>query len=80
MDMRTCHGPSKGHFCRDKRCDLCGRMGDDTPSKGCLSKLRHWGSDGGGEPRFRCDQCGKIHDVRDGTAYAGIRSDLKTYE
>ena len=102
MDMRTCHGPSKGHFCRNKRCDLCGKVGDDTPwplkgplSKGCLSKMRRWGNDNGGEPRLRCDGCGKVHDVRAGTAYgpaprtgrtaskghfAGIRTDLKTYE
>ena len=66
MDMRTCQ-------CRNKRCNLCGKMGAE-------SKLRQWGSDGGGEPRFRCDGCGKIHDVRDGTAYAGIRTELKTYE
>ncbi len=48
-------------------------MGDE-------SKLRRWGNDGGGEPRLRCDGCRKIHDVREGTAYAGIRTDLKTYE
>ena len=65
MDMRTCH-------CRNKRCNRCGKVGEE-------SKLRRWGSDKG-EPRFRCDQCGKIYEARDGTAYAGIRTDLKTYE
>ena len=66
MNIQTCH-------CRNKGCERCGKMGDE-------SKLRRWGSDGGGEPRFRCDGCGRIHDVREGTAYAGIRTDLKTYE
>ncbi len=58
MDMRTCH-------CRNKRCEECGRMGDE-------SKLRRWGNNGGGEPRLRCDGCRKIHDVREGSAYAGM--------
>lgn len=65
MNINTCH-------CRNKRCEWCGKMGDQ-------SKLRRWGSDGG-EPRFRCTACGKIYEARVGTAYVGIRTDLKTYE
>lgn len=66
MDMRTCH-------CRNRRCKRCGIAGNE-------SRLRRWGSDGGGEPRYRCEACGRMHDVREATAYAGIRTNLKTYE
>ena len=65
MDLRTGH-------CRNKRCAGCGQMG-------AASTLRRWGSDCG-EPRWRCDRCGQIHEAREGTAYVGIRTDLKTYE
>jgi IS1 family transposase/transposase-like protein len=65
MDMRTCH-------CRNKGCKCCGRMGDQ-------SRLRRYGSDRG-EPRFRCSECGRIYEARVGTAYEGVRVDLKTYE
>ncbi len=64
MDLRTCH-------CRNKRCKKCGQTGD-------ASRLRRWGSDGG-ESRFRCDACGKIVAVREGTAYVGIRTNMATY-
>ena len=65
MDLRTCH-------CRNKRCDRCGQMGAESP-------LRRWGSDGG-EPRLRCEGCGRIYEARDATAYVGIRTDLQTFE
>ena len=65
MDERTLH-------CRNGRCECCGKMGDE-------SSMRRYGSDDG-EPRFRCGNCGKVVDVREGTAYAGIRTGLQTYE
>lgn len=65
MDVRTCH-------CRNKRCLYGGKMSNE-------SRLRPHGSDRG-EARFRCHACGDVVKAREGTAYADVRSDLKTYE
>ena len=102
MNLETCHGPapkpplegwltgraaSKGHFCRNGRCQYCGKMKQE-------SVLRPHGSRRG-EARFVCGSCGRVVEARDGTAYgpapktgraaskghlSGIRTDLEKYE
>jgi len=72
MNLETCHGPSKGHFCRNRRCKYCGMIKQE-------GKLRPYGSRRG-EERFVCGDCGRVVEAREGTAYAGIRTNLEKYE
>ena len=65
MNLETCH-------CRNRGCKFCGRINQE-------SVLRPYGSRRG-EERFVCVGCGRQVEAREGTAYAGIRTDLEKYE
>jgi IS1 family transposase/transposase-like protein len=65
MNLETCH-------CRNRGCKFCGKIKQE-------SVLRPYGSRRG-EERFVCVGCGRLVEAREGTAYAGIRTDLEKYE
>ena len=64
MDNRTC-------YCRNPRCKLYGQV---IPR--ARLKLRNWHRQA---ERLECQACGKLVSTRAGTAYAGVRTELRTY-
>jgi len=65
MDYTTCH-------CRNRKCSLLGQVGQPARLK------RHdWHRQA---PRFRCQACAVLVSARTGTAYAGVRTELSTYQ
>jgi len=63
MDYTTC-------YCRSSKCPLYGQVAPRA-----RLKMHDWQRQG---PRFRCERCGVVVSATTGTAYVGIRTDLKT--
>jgi hypothetical protein len=64
MDHRSC-------YCRPPQCGLYGQI-----APAAQLQFRGWHRQAA---RFQCHACGALVSARQGTAYAGIRTEARTY-